>query len=53
MRLPDGRWVTFSWDQLVRAADAAGAAASGPACGHSACRQNWIDTGDAACVRGA
>jgi len=22
-----------------------------PTCGHSACRQNWIDTGDSACVR--
>lgn len=24
----------------------------GPGCGHSACRQNWIDTGDRACVEG-
>jgi hypothetical protein len=22
-----------------------------PACGHSACRQNWIDTGETFCVQ--
>lgn len=26
IRLPDGRWVTFGWETLCRAADAAGAA---------------------------
>jgi hypothetical protein len=24
----------------------------GPACGHSACRQNWIDTSESECVEG-
>ena len=27
-----------------------GQALEGPACGHSACRQNWIDTGETECV---
>lgn len=26
--------------------------ARGPACGHSACRQNWIETGSTECVDG-
>jgi hypothetical protein len=29
---------------------AAGAARKGPACGCSACRQNWIETGETRCV---
>lgn len=47
-------------DQIAKAGrvvdrmlDAVTQANATPECGHSACRQNWIDTGETACVEGS
>lgn len=40
--------MTFT-DEDLRTLDAC-VTPTGPTCGHSACSQNFIDTGDASCV---